>query len=166
MLLCFRWPFLIYLGFECLCGCFCNAWLRCILRERLGIAGTFCEDLAVHTCANRCGRCQESMEMSAHGYTGVCGDRHDGEGAAGLFEPVVRPLRPISLGDADAPVPGLSEPRWVPVVQGQAAPAASLDVPLLERQQGQGAQGRGGGQTAARPAYPPAPQPEPAGSVQ
>ena len=149
---------LIYLGFECLCGCFCNAWLRCILRERLGIAGTFCEDLAVHTCANRCGRCQESMEMSAHGYTGVCGDRHDGEGATGLFEPVVRPLRPISLGDVDAPVRGLSEPRWVPVVQGQAAPAASLHAPLLDGQQSQCA--------AAQPAYPPAPQPEPARSVQ
>ena len=105
--------------------------------------------------------------MSAHGYTGVCGERHDGEGAAGIFEPVVRPLRPISLGDVDAPAPGLSEPRWVPVVQGQAAPAASLHAPLLEgQQQGQSSEGRGGGQAAARPAYPPAPQPEPVGSVQ
>ena len=104
--------------------------------------------------------------MSAHGYTGVCGDRHDGEGAAGLFEPVVRPLRPISLGDVDAPVRGLSEPRWVPVVQGQAAPAASLHAPLLEGQQGPGAGGQDAPQTAAQPAYPPAPQPEPARSVQ
>ena len=115
----------------------------------------------MHTCANRCGRCQESMEMSAHGYTGVCGDRHDGEGAAGLFEPVVRPLRPISLGDVDAPVRGLSEPRWVPVVQGQAAPAASLHAPLLEGQQGPGAGGQDAPQTAAQPAL----QPERVGRV-
>ena len=60
---CFPCSIPLYCGANFLFGCVFSTCIRYKIRQRLGIEGTLCEDVAIHCFARGCAQCQEAREL-------------------------------------------------------------------------------------------------------
>jgi Cys-rich protein (TIGR01571 family) len=95
-------------------GYICAAWClgigpclgivtRMATREKLGVAGTCCQDCMIHSFAHNCALCQEYQDVLLV--------------QSGAREPAVRPLRPIHVQPPAQPAAGV--PTQAALVQPQ-----------------------------------------------
>ena len=102
-----------------LCGCLKGALTRNRLRKRLGISGTAGEDCLIHVFASWCALCQEALEISAAGHTGVLYQ----------IDAAVVPLGAVSPAAGAGP----AQRRSVTImpIQGDGGLQHTLQAPLL-----------------------------------
>ena len=123
-----------YLPSSVLCGTCKGAWTRYKLRQQLKIGGRLWEDFLIHCFAGPCAWCQEALEISAAGHSGIGYGHFDDHPL--LDSPVV-PLVPVVDDTLAAVAAAAAPPGPGPgSVQGQTVTTG----------------GGGGEQPATRPA--------------
>eukprot|EP01052_Picozoa_sp_SAG31_P034481 SAG31_NODE_4035_length_3645_cov_1.508460_2_plen_982_part_00 len=88
----------------CVCSTVCGACARYKLRQRLKIRGALWEDCLIHCFAGLCAMCQEALEITANGHSGIVYQHHDHQPCDAVVP--LNPSFPASTAINSTPING------------------------------------------------------------